>query len=91
MPVQLFASYEDAIAGLRAYEQQSVFRPIVLYEYVFQNGSATYPSWFYRIEREGSQTNLAKYPVNPTEFRKVHPFLFAQPMTEASLEPYRAC
>lgn len=91
-PVTIYTNYEEAIAGLAKYEQTTVFRPIILYEYVLENGSAIYPKWMYRREREGNQVELTKYPVNPTEFRKSHPFVWdkGQSMFASSLEDMRA-
>ena len=94
-PVRIFVHKQEAIAFLFAYEQATVFKPIVLYEYVLENGSATYPTCFYRVKRNDNRIveGLETVPVNPTEFRKIHPFLYdkLQSMFASSLEDYRAC
>ena len=77
-PAAVFLDKGQAIKALYEYEQTSVFRPIVLYEYVLTGGFATIPTYFHRVKRnwrlvvEGCET----VPVNPTEFTKVHPFIF---------------
>ena len=74
-PIRIYTSYEEGSKGLRDHGQHSQFQPIVLYEYVLQNGSAEYPKCFYRLSRSDKQ--IETLPVNPSEFRKQHPFLFA--------------
>ena len=77
-PAKIFTKKEEAIKELFDYEQKSVFKQIVLYEYVLDNGSATYPSFFYRVKREYKSIveGLEQFPVNHKEFRKNHPFIF---------------
>ena len=77
-PIKLFTNFEEASKFLLAYEQKTVFKPIILYEYVLENGSATYPVCFFRVIRNKTYVveGIEKIPVNPTEFRKNHPFLF---------------
>ena len=93
-PVRMFTNSEEAIKFLFAYEQKSVFKPVLLYEYVLENGSATYPICFYRVKRNETQLvdGYDKVAVVPTEFRKSHPFLFdkLQSMFDASTEEHRA-
>lgn len=77
-PARIFTNKEEAIKELYEYEQKSVFKQIVLYEYVLENGSATYPSFFYRVKRQYKSIveGIEHFPVNQTEFRKNHPFIF---------------
>ena len=94
MPIRIFTNSEEAIKFLFAYEQTTVFKPILLYEYLLENGSATYPICFYRVKRNEKQLvdGYEKIAVSPTEFRKSHPFLFdkIQSMFDASTEEHRA-
>jgi hypothetical protein len=77
-PAALFLDKGQAIKALYEYEQASVFRPIVLYEYVLVDGVATIPKCFHRVKRnwrsvvDGCET----IPINPSEFIKQHPFIF---------------
>ena len=77
-PAAVFLDKGQAIKALYAYEQASVFRPIILYEYSLQDGFATIPKCFHRVKRnwrlvvEGCES----VPINPSEFVKAHPFIF---------------
>jgi len=77
-PAAIFVDKGQAIKALYEYEQASVFRPIVLYEYVLTDGIATIPKCFHRVKRnwrlvvEGYET----VPVHQVEFIKHHPFIF---------------
>jgi len=93
-PVKIFTDLEEATAFLFEYEQKSIFKPIVMYEYTLVNGSASFPKCLYRVKRgethlvEGLETVL----INPVEFQKNHPFLFNkfQSMFANSTEEYRS-
>ena len=77
-PAALFVDKGQAIKALYEYEQASVFRPIVLYEYALVDGVATVPTCFHRVKRnwrlvvDGYET----LPIHPSEFIKQHPFIF---------------
>ena len=70
-PAKIFTKKEEAIKELFDYEQKSVFKQIVLYEYVLDNGSATYPSFLYRVKRE-----YKSIVEGIEQFRKNHPCMF---------------
>jgi hypothetical protein len=77
-PAAIFVDKGQAIKALYEYEQASVFRPIVLYEYVLTDGIARIPKYFHRVKRnwrlvvEGCET----IAINESEFVKNHPFIF---------------
>ena len=89
-PFKIFVDKGEAIRSLYEYEQVSVFKPIVLYEYVLENGNATYPIAFHRVKRNWKSLveGVERIPVNPVEFRKQHPFVFdkLQSFTDSSHE-----
>ena len=89
-PFKIFLDKGEAIRSLYEYEQVSVFKPIILYEYVLDNGNATYPIAFHKVKRNWKSVveGIETIPVNPVEFRKKHPFIFdkLQAFTDSSGE-----
>ena len=77
-PAALFLDKGQAIKALYEYEQMSVFRPIVLYEYPLLDGVAMIPSCFHRVTRNWRRVvdGYETVPVNSNAFIKVHPFIF---------------
>ena len=94
-PVKIFTDMEEAMFFLFEYEQKSIFKPIIMYEYTLINGSATFPKCFYRVNRGEKHLveGIEKVPINSAEFQKNHPFLFDkfQSMFANSSENYRSC
>lgn len=86
-PAKVFVEKGVAIRALHEYEQKSVFRPIVLYEYILEDGEATYPVCFYRVHRnkKGIVEGVEKIPIREYEFKKNHPFIFDK--LESFFEP----
>lgn len=93
-PVKIFTDMEEAMFFLLEYEQKSIFKPIVMYEYTLLNGSATFPKCLYRVKRDEKHLvkGIEKVPIHPAEFQKNHPFLFDkfQSMFANSSEEYRS-
>ena len=77
-PAAIFLEKGAAIKALYEYEKASVFRPIVLYEYTLVDGFAQYPSCFHRVKRDWKSIveGIETIPIQETEFRKMHPFIF---------------
>ena len=93
-PVKIFQNKEVAIQNLYEYEMKSVFKPILLYEYLFVDGQAQFPKWFYKVKRDskGIVEGIEQTPVNITEYIKTHPFVFdkLESMFDASTRKERA-
>jgi len=77
-PATVFVDKGQAIRALYEYEMATVFKPIVLYEYLLRDGFATYPSCFHRVKRNWKSVveGIETVPINQEEFKKNHPFVF---------------
>ena len=77
-PATVFVDKEQAFRALYKYEMASVFKPIVLYEYILTDGFAKYPSFFHRVKRNWKSIveGIETMPVNHEEYKKNHPFVF---------------
>ena len=77
-PAAIFTDKGLAIRTLYAYEQASVFRPIILMEYPLTDGVAKFPSCFHRVKRDWRSIvdGIETVSVNSAEFVKQHPFIF---------------
>lgn len=86
-PTAIFVDRGQAMRALYEYEQVSVFKPILLYEYVLTDGIGKYPLCFYRVKRNWKSIveGIEKVAVNQTEFKKQHPFIFDK--LESIFEP----